>query len=128
MTTLSAPATRCTIIALLLITGACRPEAGTVEGRSTAAVEADPSSIGAEAGAVPDASYSVTGVVRSITPSGDHLIVAHDEIAGYMHAMTMPFAVSDTASIEGIATGDSVRFILRTGPISPVIHTVRKIR
>lgn len=52
-------------------------------------------------------SYEVTGVVRSVAPSGAHLVVEHDAIAGLMDAMTMTFAVSDTAS-----TGDMAAVII----------------
>jgi protein SCO1/2 len=55
--------------------------------------------------------YNVTGVVTA--PVGDgRVMVAHEEIPGYMPAMTMPFAVgADVPST--LAPGDRVRFVLR---------------
>ena len=55
--------------------------------------------------------FQVTGTVTS--PIADRrVMVAHEEIPGYMPAMTMPFAVAaaETASLQA---GDRVRFTLR---------------
>ncbi|MEX0599718.1 MAG: copper-binding protein [Rhodothermales bacterium] len=70
--------------------------------------------------------YEVTGVLRSITPSGSHIVVEHDEIPGFMHAMTMPFAVSDTASVGGIDVDDRIRFTLVVSSSGVVAHSVRE--
>lgn len=55
--------------------------------------------------------FQVTGTVTS--PIADRrVMVAHEDIPGYMPAMTMPFAVAadETASLQA---GDRVRFTLR---------------
>ncbi|MFC2085590.1 copper-binding protein [Bacteroidota bacterium] len=54
--------------------------------------------------------YQVAGVVTHLTSDRDMIIVRHDEIDGYMGAMTMPFMVQDTSLISGVAPGDSIRF------------------
>ena len=54
--------------------------------------------------------YNVSGRIRSITPDRDFMMVQHDSIEGFMDAMTMPFAVSDTSLILGVAEGDSIHF------------------
>jgi Cu/Ag efflux protein CusF len=38
--------------------------------------------------------YEATGVVRSIDPGGNQIEIAHDEIPGFMPAMTMSFDVA----------------------------------
>lgn len=55
--------------------------------------------------------YPVTGVVTA-APADGRVMVAHDEIPGYMAAMTMPFAI-DPAAPPPVRPGDRVRFTLR---------------
>lgn len=57
-----------------------------------------------------DSTYLVTGIIRSVTPSRSHIVVEHQDIPGFMEAMTMPFAVRDTALLSGVQTGDSIHF------------------
>lgn len=55
--------------------------------------------------------YKVTGVVAAPVANG-RVMVAHEEIPGYMPAMTMPFDVGpDVPSTLGV--GDRVHFVLR---------------
>lgn len=54
--------------------------------------------------------YSAHGVVKSIDPDKKKLSIAHDDIPGFMKAMTMPFVVNDASMLTGIAVGDSVDF------------------
>lgn len=62
--------------------------------------------------------FEVTGVVTA-PPADGRLMVAHDEIPGYMPAMTMPFAVGPRVPAT-LAAGDRVRFTLRVGSDSSV--------
>ncbi|MBT8401594.1 MAG: copper-binding protein [Rhodothermia bacterium] len=54
--------------------------------------------------------YDADGLIKSITPNRKHMVVAHGDIPGFMDAMTMPFAVADTALLAGVSSGDSIRF------------------
>ncbi len=54
--------------------------------------------------------YSAHGIVKSIDPDKKKLSIAHDDIPGFMKAMTMPFVVNDGSMLAGIAVGDSVDF------------------
>lgn len=56
--------------------------------------------------------YPVRGKVVGVEEGGSRLVVSHQEIAGFMKAMTMPFRVGDTASVRSVAVGDSIRGIL----------------
>ena len=49
---------------------------------------------------------TVTGVVVSVRAGGE-IAVAHDDIAGYMPAMTMPFKLSDSREAAGLAPNDA---------------------
>jgi protein SCO1/2 len=55
----------------------------------------------------------VTGIVLT-APEGRSVRIAHDEIPGYMDAMTMAFTLADGES-AALKPGDRVRFVLRVG-------------
>jgi protein SCO1/2 len=61
-------------------------------------------------------SFAVTGVVAAPIADG-RVMVAHQEIPGYMAAMTMPFQLGPDAPVM-LAVGDRVRFTLTVGPTS----------
>ncbi len=56
--------------------------------------------------------YSVKGEVRSVDVSARQVVVAHEEIPGYMAAMTMPFRVRDQAAFQMLAPGDVIEATL----------------
>jgi len=53
--------------------------------------------------------FTVTGIVRAVDVAAKTVRLTHEEIPGYMPAMTMPFAVSDASLLTGLATNDTVR-------------------
>ena len=61
-----------------------------------------------------DPRYPVTGVVVA-APVGPAIEVAHDDIPGFMPAMTMPFALRNPEDAAKVTPGDRVRFVLRVG-------------
>jgi protein SCO1/2 len=56
--------------------------------------------------------FTVTGIVRGRLEDGQ-LVIAHDEIPGYMPAMTMGFTLSDAAEGARLKNGDRVTFAYR---------------
>lgn len=56
-----------------------------------------------------DPSYATRGVVKSIADGRARVRIAHEEIPGYMKAMTMPFDVKPEL-LAGITVGDRVAF------------------
>lgn len=56
------------------------------------------------------ATYPVRGRIVEIQNDGQTLLVDHEEIRGYMAAMTMPFSVRDAGETAGLSTGDAVSF------------------
>ena len=73
----------------------------------------------------PEASeHDVLGVVAQIPEDPQSLVVSHETIPGYMQAMVMPFAVSDPAILEGLETGDEIRFHLVVGPDGALIDRI----
>lgn len=59
--------------------------------------------------------YTVTGLVIA-RPEGATVRIAHDDIAGFMPAMTMPFMVEPAEAAASLTPGDRVRFTLLVGP------------
>jgi Cu/Ag efflux protein CusF len=57
--------------------------------------------------------FHAQGVVRAIMPELNVIVLTHDDIPGYMPPMTMGFRVTAPQLLDGVAVGDSVRFILR---------------
>jgi protein SCO1 len=56
--------------------------------------------------------FTVRGVVRETRTAKSQLIVKHEEIPGYMDAMTMPFQVRDPKILASVKPGDAITFQL----------------
>ena len=54
--------------------------------------------------------YEVRGVVRKINADRNQLVVKHEEIVGFMPAMTMPFDVRPTNEMSKVKPGDRIAF------------------
>ena len=54
--------------------------------------------------------YSVRGVVRRVEPERRSVVVKHEEIPGFMPAMTMPFDVKEPKELNGLKPGDQIAF------------------
>lgn len=54
-----------------------------------------------------DPQYDLTGKVVEVRPPAE-VVIAHDDIPGFMSAMTMPFTVGDPAALTGVEPGDQV--------------------
>lgn len=55
------------------------------------------------------------GKVLRLIANGTFVELDHEDIPGYMSAMSMLFPIADTSMIRRIATGDSVRFQISGG-------------
>lgn len=52
--------------------------------------------------------YTVQGQVLSVAPDRKQATVDHEEIKGFMAAMTMPYDIHDPKQLDGIAPGDLI--------------------
>src|SRR4051812_35842479 len=52
--------------------------------------------------------FELHGKVVSVQPEDNQVTVAHDEIPGYMDAMTMPFSVRNTSLLGEMKPGDEI--------------------
>ena len=59
--------------------------------------------------------YPLKGVVVSVDRAGGKVTVKHDEVPGYMKAMTMPFAVGETKILDDLKPGDTIEAKLLVG-------------
>lgn len=59
--------------------------------------------------------YTLKGVVRGVDPAAGVVTIAHEEIPGFMKAMTMEFTPRDRAGLAELAAGDEVE-----GPLEVV--------
>ncbi|WP_437942320.1 copper-binding protein [Sorangium sp. So ce341] len=54
--------------------------------------------------------HHATGAVRSLGPGRAYVNIAHDDIPGYMSAMTMSFEPQSPSQLDGIEVGDRIAF------------------
>lgn len=60
-------------------------------------------------------SYQLTGQLLVVKPETKEVLVRHEDIPGFMPAMTMPYVVKDEASLKGRAPGDLIKATLVVG-------------
>jgi len=65
--------------------------------------------------------WTVRGVVRAVLRESNLIVLSHEEMAGYMPAMTMGFRVAAPQIYDGVQVGDAVRFTVRGVPPNVVL-------
>ena len=71
--------------------------------------------------------FQVKGVVVAVKPQEKTVRIRHEEIPGYMEAMTMPFEVKDTNELAGVSDGDSVTFRMLVTETDGWIDQIKKL-
>jgi protein SCO1/2 len=56
--------------------------------------------------------FALQGQVQSLEPDRKSVVVKHEEIKGFMPAMTMPYEVQDAKALSGLAPGDLINATL----------------
>jgi protein SCO1/2 len=69
--------------------------------------------------------FTVKGIVRGIDDEGRTLVIKHEEMPGYMGAMTMPFRVKAPSQTEGLAPGDEIIFTYQVAELSSWIEAIQ---
>lgn len=85
-------------VGLLLWLGACSSQPAQNESQSESAA---PAAAGPER-------HDLHGKIVSVDKDGKSVVVDHDEIPGFMGAMTMPYPVQDEAALDTLQPGDEV--------------------
>jgi protein SCO1/2 len=57
--------------------------------------------------------YRLAGIVRSVQRESGQVVIRHEDIPGFMKAMTMPFPVKDRTLLDDLRAGDDVKGTLR---------------
>lgn len=70
--------------------------------------------------------FQVRGLVRGIAPDKRNVTIAHEEIPGYMGAMTMTFRVAKEEDTGDLHPGDSVSFTLHVTATDAWIDTIHR--
>ena len=54
------------------------------------------------------------GKVIAVVPGSSQIVVDHEEITGFMDAMTMGYRIEPPSLLEGVKAGDRIRFTIDT--------------
>lgn len=71
-------------------------------------------------------SYDTKGVIKSFGPDKKFANIAHENIPGYMSAMTMSFEAAAPAQLEGLVVGDKVALTFSADGGKHVIKSIKK--
>jgi protein SCO1/2 len=71
--------------------------------------------------------YQVKGEVRDVRAESSTVVIKHEEVPGYMAAMTMPFEVKDTNELRGLQRGDIVSFRMAVASNDAWIEQIKKV-
>jgi protein SCO1/2 len=99
-------------VALVFAVSACKPQAST-SGTAPASTATESATPGAASAATPapDGRHALTGTIVSASAERGTLLVDHDEIPGFMPAMTMEFKVS-AGDVANAQPGARIRGVL----------------
>src|SRR5688572_33498643 len=76
----------------------------------------------------PDArTYQLTGQVLAVKAETNEILVKHDDIPGFMPAMTMPYTVRDPALIKDRVPGDLIEATLVVEVNAAYLRNISKI-
>src|SRR4051795_11683264 len=71
--------------------------------------------------------FTLQGQVLSLEPARKQLTIKHEEIKGFMPAMTMPYDVRDATLLDGLHAGDLVNARLVVVSDGAYLSTVTKV-
>ena len=70
--------------------------------------------------------YQLTGQILAIEPETQELLVKHDDIKGFMPAMTMPYKVEDATLLNNATPGDLISATLVVADTSAYLKAISK--
>ena len=71
--------------------------------------------------------WTVNGVVRTIFPELDVVVITHEDMPGFMPSMTMGFRAASAKIYAGVKVGDAVRFTVRGAPPNVKIVAIERV-
>jgi protein SCO1/2 len=70
--------------------------------------------------------YQLTGQILVVRPETKEVLVKHEDIPGFMPAMTMPYAVKDPSIIKDRVAGDLITATLNVAPDGAFLSAITK--
>lgn len=70
--------------------------------------------------------YQLTGQILVVKPDTKEVLVKHDDIPGFMPAMTMPYTVEDVAILKDRAAGDLITATLKVASDGAYLSAITK--
>jgi protein SCO1 len=70
--------------------------------------------------------YQLTGQILVVKPETNEVLVKHDDIPGFMPAMTMPYTVDDPSALTARAPGDLITATLNVGRERAFLSAIAK--
>jgi protein SCO1/2 len=74
----------------------------------------------------PPKEYQLKGQILSLQPEQKQVLVKHEDIPGFMAAMTMPYSVSEASLLEGKAPGDLITATLVVAETTAHLSAITK--
>src|SRR5713226_5560322 len=71
--------------------------------------------------------YTLQGQIISIAPDHKNATIKHEDIKGFMSAMTMPYKVRDAKEYENLAPGDLINATLVVVSNDAYLKDVKKV-
>lgn len=71
--------------------------------------------------------FTLQGQIIAVAPDHKQATIKHEEIPGFMSAMTMPYEVQDPKEYESLAPGDLITARLVVLPSAAYLENVRKV-
>jgi protein SCO1/2 len=78
-------------------------------------------------GASDKRTFPLQGQVQSLAPDRKSVVVKHEEIKGFMPAMTMPYEVQEAKALAGLAPGDVINATLVVISNGAYLTDIRKV-
>jgi protein SCO1 len=75
----------------------------------------------------PERRYQLHGQVLAIAPTRQEATIKHDEVVGFMEAMTMPFKIRDSRLLDNIVPGDLITATLVVLSEDAYLTEVKKV-
>src|SRR5262245_48250093 len=70
--------------------------------------------------------YQLTGQILVVKPETKEVLVKHEDIPGFMPAMTMPYTVSDVSILKDRTAGDLITATLNVAPDGAYLSAITK--
>jgi Cu/Ag efflux protein CusF len=94
-------------------------ESARLRGETTVTIQAG-------AAGLEEREWTARGVVRSVIPEINVLVLTHEDIPGFMPSMTMGFRAANPRLYAGLQVGDLIRFTLKGVPPNVTIVAITK--